>query len=145
MLFPLASMKKIPKDSTAFNHFSRRNATLNWPNISLLTATEARHGIPAYALAIPCNTRLLSPSIEILTMSTPRKQHSANVDLRMTIDERVFSLTQVGPNHAILERATSIPPDSSASIDVLIDDKTLTREVILYDGASDKSRRVEFF
>ena len=78
-------------------------------------------------------------------MSHPRKQHSANVDLRMTIDGRVFSLTQVGPNHAILEQATSIPSDSSALIDVVIDDKTLTREVVLFDGASDKSRRVEFF
>ncbi len=78
-------------------------------------------------------------------MSSSRKQHSANVDLRMMIEGRFLGLSQVGPTHAILERATTIPPDTSASIEVIIDDKTLKREVMLYDGASETSRRVEFF
>jgi len=63
----------------------------------------------------------------------------------MMIGGRVVGLSQVGPMHAILEQATSIPPDTSASIEVVIDDKTLKREIVLYEGASESSRRVEFF
>ena len=78
-------------------------------------------------------------------MSSSRKQHSANVDLSMTIGGLVVGLSQVGPMHAILDQATSIPPDTTASIEVVIDGKTFKREVMLYDGACGTSRQVEFF
>lgn len=78
-------------------------------------------------------------------MHSPRKSHSAKVNLRMMVDGRPVGLSQVGPMHAIFEQATTISPQTEASIEVTIDDETLTRTVFLYEGASKDSRRVEFF
>lgn len=78
-------------------------------------------------------------------MPHSRKQHSAKVDIRMTINGRVLGLSQVGPDHAILKQPTVIPPATYASIQVVIDDETLERTVFLFDGATENSRRVEFF
>ncbi len=67
--------------------------------------------------------------------------YSADVRLRLAINERVIDLVQVAPEFLVVERPFNLPPCQGEVI-VTVDGVESRRRVSLVDGVSDTSKFV---
>ena len=69
---------------------------------------------------------------------------SASVELHLQVNGTRISLSHVGRDELIFREAQSIPPDTECTLTVKIDNYQKSQAVVLYDGATLRSKRAHF-
>lgn len=71
--------------------------------------------------------------------------YSAQVTIYLIVDGETLGVAAVGPDSFHLREARAIPPNTSATLVLKIDDHEERDEIVLFEGASPNSTKVRFF
>jgi hypothetical protein len=75
---------------------------------------------------------------------TPVNGHSAHVELNLRVNGARLPLSHVGPDMVVFRQPQLLPPATEAELIVKIDNFETREAVVLYDGATLNSKRVNF-
>jgi len=71
--------------------------------------------------------------------------YSAQVAIYLIVDGETLNVAQIGPDSFYLREARAIPPNTTATLVLKIDEHEERDEIVLFEGATPNSTKVRFF